>query len=65
MIKTDAGGRDWNGALQECRNGPGFLPDLASVANADEMGEYINLIYFRVKSDRICLFPNLSKADSN
>ena len=42
MIKTEASGRDWNGALQECRNGPGFLPDLASVANADEMGEDVN-----------------------
>lgn len=38
MVTTESDGKTWEEALNECRNGPGFLPDLASIRNADEQG---------------------------
>ena len=38
IVIVDGGGYTWHDALAICREGPGFLPDLASVANADEQG---------------------------
>ena len=39
-VVTPAGdsGYTWHDALTICREGAGFLPDLASIANADEQG---------------------------
>ena len=41
MITSESDSKNWDEALLECRNGPGFLPDLASIANADEQGEIL------------------------
>ena len=38
IVIVDDGGYTWHDALATCREGLGFLPDLASVANADEQG---------------------------
>ena len=42
-METEQTGLTWDEALTACRNGPGFLPDLASVANSDEQGTYKNI----------------------
>lgn len=36
---SGATSKTWSEAVQHCRAGPGFLPDLASVANSDEQGQ--------------------------
>ena len=38
VIPAEGSGYTWHDALAICRDGPGFLPDLASIANADEQG---------------------------
>ena len=38
VIRAEGRGYTWHDALAICRDGPGFLPDLASIANADEQG---------------------------
>ena len=39
IVIVDEGGYTWHDALAICRDGSGFLPDLASIANADEQGD--------------------------
>ncbi len=38
-------GKTWEEAVLHCREGAGFLPDLASIQNELEMGTFIGIVY--------------------